>query len=99
MLMKNTHRQEACSIRNPPRTGPTAAVMDVKPDHVPIARPRFSRGNDALMMARLPGTSIAAPIPCSPRARINWPILGARPHQIEDAAKRETPAAYIRLRP
>ena len=69
--MKNTQRQEPCSIRKPPRTGPTAAVIEVKPDHVPIARPRSPWRNDAPMMARLPGTSNAAPIPCSPRARIN----------------------------
>src|SRR5438876_12085188 len=36
ILMKNAHRQEPCSIRKPPRRGPTAAVIDVKPDHVPI---------------------------------------------------------------
>src|SRR6202012_1106761 len=34
-LRKNAHRQEACSTSQPPSTGPTAAVIAVKPDHVP----------------------------------------------------------------
>ena len=38
--MKNTHLHEPCSTNHPPSTGPIAAVIDVKPDHVPIARPR-----------------------------------------------------------
>ena len=41
-LMKNAQRQEACSLSQPPRTGPTAVVIAVKPDHVPPAR-GFSR--------------------------------------------------------
>src|SRR5271154_1140136 len=47
-LMKNAQRQEACSISHPPRTGPKAVVIAVKPDHVPIARPRSFSSNDAL---------------------------------------------------
>ena len=39
-LMKKMARHEMCSISQPPRTGPTAAVMAVKADHVPIACPR-----------------------------------------------------------
>ncbi len=62
-LMKNAHRQEACSTSQPPRTGPTAVVIAVKPDHVPIAWPRLFSSKDLLMIARLPGTSSAAPTP------------------------------------
>ena len=69
--MKKTARHETCSISQPPITGPTAAATALKPDHVPIARPRSSSLNDALMMARLPGTSIAAPTPCTPRAMMS----------------------------
>src|ERR1700757_2626438 len=36
-LMKNTQRQEACSTSQPPRTGPSAVVIAVKPDQVPMA--------------------------------------------------------------
>src|SRR5438309_8966404 len=35
-LMKKTQCQEACSTNHPPRTGPNAVVIAVKPDHVPI---------------------------------------------------------------
>jgi hypothetical protein len=45
--------------------------MAVNPDQVPMARPRSSFGNDALMMARLPGTSSAAPTPCNARAKMS----------------------------
>src|SRR5437899_9535316 len=62
-LIKKTHLHEACSTIQPPRTGPSAAVIAVKPDHVPMARPRSASGNEALMSARLPGTSNAAPAP------------------------------------
>ena len=43
MLMKKIARHETFSINQPPRTGPTAAVIAVMPDHVPIASPRRSR--------------------------------------------------------
>src|SRR5579862_1891405 len=62
-LMKKTQCHEACSTSHPPITGPIAAVIDVNPDHVPIARPRDSSSKDALIIARLLGTSAAAPIP------------------------------------
>src|SRR5579872_931192 len=71
-LIKNTHRQEACSTSNPPRTGPIAVVIAVKPDHVPIACPRVFSSNDVLMIARLPGTSRAAPMPWILLATMNW---------------------------
>ena len=62
-LMKNTHLQETFATNHPPRTGPTAAVMPVNADQVPIARPRLDSSNDALRIARLPGTRSAAPTP------------------------------------
>ena len=69
--MKNTARHETCSINQPPITGPIAVVIALKPDHVPIARPRSFSGNELLMIARLPGTSSAAPNPCAARAAIS----------------------------
>src|SRR5579864_1941155 len=62
-LMKNAQRQEACSTSQPPRTGPTAVVIAVKPDHVPMAWPRLFSSKDVLIIARLPGTRSAAPTP------------------------------------
>ena len=46
-----------------------AAVIALKLDHVPMARPRSSSVKELLIMARLPGTSNAAPIPWSARSR------------------------------
>src|SRR5215470_3556543 len=47
-LMKKTQCHEACSINHPPSTGPSAVVIAVKPDQVPIARPRDSSSKNAL---------------------------------------------------
>ena len=70
-------------MNHPPSTGPIAAVIDVKPDQVPIARPRSFSGKFALISARLPGTSSAPPIPWRPLATISCRMLGASPHQAE----------------
>ena len=70
-LMKNAQRQDACSTSQPPRTGPMAAVIAVKPDHVPMACPRLFSSNDVPMIARLPGTRSAAPTPWTLLAIIN----------------------------
>ena len=74
-------------------------MIAVKPDHVPIARPRSAGGNDALMSARLPGTSSAAPTPCRARAAISSPIDRDRPHHTDAAAKTATPPANTLRRP
>ena len=96
---KKTALQEICSISQPPRTGPSAEVIAVYADHVPMARPRSSARNEAPMIARLPGTRSAPPTPCAARATINCSMSGARPHQTEASANRATPALKIRLRP
>src|ERR1700674_2456993 len=91
-LMKKTHLHEPCSVNHPPSRGPMAAVIDVKPDHVPMARPRSFWEKLALIRARLPGTRSAPPIPWRPRATISCRILGASPHHAEDTEKSTTPA-------
>ena len=58
-------------MSHPPRSGPKAVVIAVKPDQVPIAQPRVASSKQALIIARLPGTSNAAPIPCTQRAKIS----------------------------
>jgi hypothetical protein len=45
-LIKNTQRHEACCTNQPPATGPIAVVMVLKPDQVPMARPRSSGENE-----------------------------------------------------
>ena len=76
---KNTARQLTCSISQPPLTGPIAVVIALNPDQVPIARPRSASSNVALMIARLPGTRNAAPIPCSARPTMSIAGEVARP--------------------
>ena len=62
-LKKNSQRQDACATTQPPATGAIADAIDVAADHVPIAAPRDASGYAAVMSARLPGTSSAAPDP------------------------------------
>jgi hypothetical protein len=80
-------------------TGPAAPVIADIPDHVPIARPRSFSGNEAPMIARLPGTSRAAPIPCIARAKINSLMSRASPHATEATANIAIPSAKTRRRP
>ena len=96
---KNTARQLTCSTSHPPLTGPIAVVIALNPDQVPIARPRSSSSKVALMIARLPGTRKAAPMPCSARPMTRVPGDVAIPHNIEAAAKKMTPNKNTRLRP
>src|SRR6266700_5622727 len=86
-LRKKTQRQEAYSTNTPPSTGPTTEVIEVNPDQVPIARPRWSSLNEALIIAKLPGTSNAPPMPWRTRARISTSTLGDKPHAIEATMK------------
>ena len=97
--MKKTALHETVSTNHPPSSGPMAAVMALKPDQVPMARPRSSSEKELLMIARLPGTSRAAPIPCRARAAMSCPMLKAKPHQTEALAKTVTPITKIRRRP
>src|SRR5712692_3364691 len=98
-LMKNAQRQEACSINHPPRIGPMAVVMAVKPDHVPMARPRSFSAKEALMIDKLPWTRNAAPNPWTALASTNWWMFGARPQPTEATAKTVTATRNTRLRP
>ena len=54
-LMKNTQRHEACSTSQPPRTGPTAVVIAVKPDQVPMRLPRLFSSKDVLINRQTAG--------------------------------------------
>src|SRR6266571_2551939 len=92
-LMKNTIRQDACSMSQPPSGGPMAVLIAVKLDQVPMALPRRSSENEAPMMARLPGVSIAAPMPWRTRAATSAWMLGERPHATDARPKTTTPVA------
>jgi hypothetical protein len=43
-LKRKSQRQEAWATTQPPATGPTAAVMALKADQVPMAAPRSASG-------------------------------------------------------
>src|SRR5207237_10037804 len=62
-LRKNTQRHEACCVRKPPSTGPIAAVIEVNPDHIPIAFPSSSLEYETVTNAKLEGTNKAPPAP------------------------------------
>src|SRR5215831_6033026 len=89
--MRNIQCHEACSMSHPPITGPSAVVIAVNPDQVPIALPRDCSSNEALIMARLPGTRAAAPITCK--------TLDERAQPIEANANRPVPRRKTRRRP
>ena len=86
-------------MRKPPTTGPTAAVMPLNADHVPMAWPRSDAGNVALISDRLPGTSKAAPTPCRARAAMSGSALADAAQPIEARVNSAVPAMKIRRRP
>ncbi len=98
-LRKNAARQLTCWISQPPITGPSAVVIALNPDHVPIARPRSASLKVALMIARLPGTRKPAPIPCRARAIMSTRGEGAKPQKTDAAVKNTTPKRNTRFRP
>ena len=66
-FMKNIHLQETFSMSHPPSTGPSAVVIAENADHVPIALPLSPGLKKTVIIARLPGMSIAPPTPWSAR--------------------------------
>ena len=98
-LIQNAACQPNESTRNPPTAGPSAVLIALAPAQVPIAAPRSSGGNAAEMMARLCGTIIAAPIPCTSRAAISASTPGASAQPSEASAKTPVPSRNSRSRP
>ena len=86
-------------MRAPPTNGPTAAAMLPRPDHDPIAWARLSGSKAPWIIARLPGVSIAAPMPWRMRAMIIVVGSGAMPQSSEAAANQMVPTTKIRRRP
>ncbi len=68
--------------------------------HAPIARPR-SRGSvkTLVMIDIATGFSIEPPTPCTARAAISQPSVGARLHASDAAANTQRPVWNVRLRP
>ncbi len=98
-LIRKIQRQEAYCTSAPPTNGPIAAGDAAEPDHEPMARARLSGSKAPWIIARLPGVSIAAPMPWRMRARISTSALGAIPHSSEASANQMVPTTKMRRRP
>ena len=70
------------------------------PAQIPIALACSPGSGKAwLMIASVPGSSRAAPTPCSTRAPTSSPALGAAPQASEATPKTPSPTRTIRLWP
>ena len=98
-LRKKIHCHESPSTTAPPTTGPSATARPLRPDQMPIARPRRSAGKAADSSVRLSGMTSAAPRPCTLRAAIRRPLEVARAAPSEPAVKIARPSAKTRRRP
>ena len=96
---RNIDGQPMVSISQPPSTGPIAAAMAPAAAQRPMARPRASPEKAPPRMARLLGSRIAAPIPCTPRPSRSQPMEGAKAHVADARANRVTPLTSNRRRP
>ena len=92
-------RQPSPSTSQPPSIGASAPAIAPAAAQVPTARPRFSPVKEALSVARLFGSSIAAPSPCSARAARKMSRLGAAAQSTEAAVNRAMPHSITRRRP
>ena len=97
---KNTARQLTCSISQPPVTGPIAAVIALKPDHVPIARPRSRivecRADDRQAARHQKGGAESLQRAADDQHPCGG---GAGAQKIDAAVKKTTPPRNTRLRP
>jgi hypothetical protein len=62
-LTKKIELQPACSVSNPPTSGPIASADAETPTQMPIAVPRWRGGNAAVMIESVAGFMSAAPAP------------------------------------
>ena len=98
-LTRKIHRQPKCVVSSPPMIGPAAAAAPFTAPHVPNAIPRSRPEYELEIRAIVVANIAAAPSPCTPRAAISRPTLGARPQASEEAAKTTSPITYTRRRP
>jgi hypothetical protein len=98
-LIQKIHCQSSPFTTAPPRSGPLATATPVMALKIPIAAPRLSVGNATLSSARPSGMISADPAPCTARAAISQPTLGASAPAADAAANSPTPTAYSLRRP
>ena len=87
------------STIRPPARGPIASASAETPAQIPIAWPRSFGGNVAVMIDSVAGFMSAAPIPCTARAPMRKPALGASPQASDESVKTTMPTMKIRRRP
>ena len=87
------------STSAPPASGPITVETPLHAVHVPIARPRSSSGNTAMIVASVLGTSSAPAAPCTIRAATSASAVGAIAHSKEVMPNRAVPSAKTRRRP
>ena len=97
--MKKIARQQTCSVRKPPTTGPIESASAETPAQVPIALPRSAAGKALVTIESVAGIISAAPMPWTTRLAISivgsWREARGRRGQ----ARRSTPSRNIRRRP
>src|SRR5258705_4785518 len=98
-LTKKIQFQPTLSTIRPPASGPIASASAETPAQMPIAWPRCFGGNVAVMIESVAGFISAAPMPCTARAPIRKPALGAKPHASDDSEKTTRPTMKILRRP
>ncbi len=98
-LTRKIQLQSACSISQPPATGPIAIPTPENPAQIPIALPRSSAGNVAVRIDSVEGMMKAPPTPISARIAISRPGEDASAAPSEPRPKTASPKVRARLRP
>jgi hypothetical protein len=99
MLTKKMLCHDTCSTRNPPTMGPMASASAENAAQIPMAAPRSRPLNVAVMIESEPGSSSAAPRPCTNRNPTSSPVVVDSPHMSEPKVKTIRPSMKKRLRP
>ena len=90
-LIQNTNGHARPWVTAPPSTGPPSTARPVIPPYIPSAAPRRAGGKAAVSSDSDSGAMIAAPAPCSTRAAISVPTLGASAHSGRGAGEHPQP--------
>src|SRR5262245_19664593 len=98
MLIRNTHRQLSWTSA-PPTTGPSAAPIAPKADHVPMAAVLPRAGTQASKSDSEAGAIIPAPAAWMILAPMRAGTDGVMPHSSDPAVKADKPATRTRRRP
>ena len=83
----------------PPASGPATDAIAPQAVHEPIAAPRSFGPKAMTMIASELGVTSAPAAPCSPRATISTPMVGATAHTSDSTPKAATPIENTRRSP